>query len=499
MKIIFGVLGNETNTFSSELGTFERWAPGGWAEGQDVIRYFENVPGYYIGGMLKAAKEEGAEVIPTINLMGAGPLIQKDAVDYVMEILLRHIKEHKDEADGICLGLHGAGAAEGIDDLEAYTLTKVREVVGDDMPITVSLDLHANVTDDMVRLSNGLFGLKEYPHTDMADAGYLAMKTLIRIIKGESHPQTAVVHIPLFTNCCNANTAEMPMKAFKEHVAAYAKEHNLIDATYFHGFPYSDVPCAGASAVVVAEQGQDAHAAAEELAHWIWDHRHELDVECLSPAQAIDRAEEELKKPGKGYVVINEASDNPGGGCPCDGTWLLQELIRRDRPKSILGYIYDPEMALKAHEAGVGGKVSGLLGGKTDQIHGAPIEIHDAVVCNLSDGTGTCLSPMMYGAKYEFGKTARLRIGQVEVVVAAHLAGQTLDDRPFLMTGADVNEYEIVCVKSTNHFRAYFAPRAKAIIATNPPGIHTADYSLLPYHNITRPVYPLDPDTTFND
>ncbi len=498
MKILIGVLGNETNTFSSERGTFERWATGSFAEGQDVIDKYQNVSGYYIKGMLQAAQEEGAQVIPSLNIMGSAPTIERGALDTAMEILCRHIRAHREEIDGICLGLHGAGVAEGIDDMEAYTLRKVREIVGNEMPITVSLDLHANISDDMIRLSQGLFGVKEYPHTDMAEAGYLAMKVLIRILRGTCHPKTAAAYLPLFTNSCVANTFELPMKAFKDHVAAAVKQLGLIDATYFQGFPYADASCSGASVVVVAEEGQDPQAVAEELADWIWQRRHELDFECLNPAQAIDRAEEALSQPGTGYVVINEASDNPGGGCAGDGTYLLRELLRRDQPKSIMGYLYDPEFAELAHRAGVGGRVSGLLGGKTDRIYGVPLAIQDALVCNLSDGIGRCISPMMYGAAYQFGKTARLRIGQVEVIVASRMAGQTMDDRIFLMTGADINEYEIVCLKSVNHFRAFFGSRAKAIIACNTPGSHTYDYSVLPYQKIQRPIYPLDEDTTYD-
>ena len=496
MKIIFGILGNETNTFSSDIGTFERWAPNGWTTGPEVISRYRGSP-EYAGGMIQAAEEEGVELVPTVALHSAGPLITKEALDFAMGTMCDMIAANLEGTDGVCLGLHGAGAAEGADDLEAYTLQKVREVVGNDMPITVSLDLHGNISEDMVRLSNGLFGIKQYPHIDMAEAGYLAMKTLIGIIRGQCHPETALVHIPMFTNCCNACTFHDPMKAFTDHVAQYAKEHGLIDATYFHGFPYCDVACAGASIVVVAEKGQGAQKAAEELAHWVWDHRHALDVECLSPAQALDRALDELKKPGEGYVVINEASDNPGGGCPCDGTWMLQELLRRDQPRSIVGFIFDPEMAAKAHAAGVGGKVAGKPGGKTDNIHGAPVDVVDAEVCALSDGKATYVTPMQKGQPICYGKTARLRIGQVEVIVTSILAGQTLDDRVFLVIGADINDYDIVCIKSTTHFRAFFQPRAKAIVTTNPPGIHTADYSLLTYHKIQRPIYPLDPDTTF--
>ncbi|HIU42861.1 MAG TPA: M81 family metallopeptidase, partial [Candidatus Ventrousia excrementavium] len=168
MKIIFGILGNETNTFSSDIGTFERWAPNGWTTGPEVISRYRGSP-EYAGGMIQAAEEEGVELVPTVALHSAGPLITKEALDFAMGTMCDMIAANLEGTDGVCLGLHGAGAAEGADDLEAYTLQKVREVVGNDMPITVSLDLHGNISEDMVRLSNGLFGIKQYPHIDMAE------------------------------------------------------------------------------------------------------------------------------------------------------------------------------------------------------------------------------------------------------------------------------------------------------------------------------------------
>ncbi len=494
MKVLFGLLGHETNTFAADKGDFKRWAPNGWVTGDDIFTAYDDVPDYP-SGVIKAAKEDGVELIPTVALLNAGPLITKDALEYTTGTLLGYVEKYKDEIDGICMGLHGAGAAEGVDDLEGYILQKIRDIVGYEMPITVSLDLHGNITDDMVRLSNGLFGLKEYPHIDQAEAGYRAMKCLTRILRDGLKTETAVVHLPMFTNCCVACTLNMPMQEFKEYVKAYAASHpDIIEATYFHGFPYTDVPYAGSSVVVVTPEGKDPKKYAEEIARWIWDNRHKLDVELLSPAQAIDRA---LAIPGKGFVVINEASDNPGGGCPGNGTWLLAELIKRNVPRSIVGYIPDKEIVMKAAEAGIGGKVSGLLGGKTDKIHGAPIEIKDAEVLALSNGQVVYTTPMYEGIPNCYGLSARLRIGNVEVVVTEYLSQQTFDDRPFAMVGADINQYDIVGVKSTAHFNAFFKPRAKAIIGTNPPGIHTADYSLLPYKNIRRPIYPLDPDTQF--
>lgn len=494
MKILFGMLGHETNTFASDKGTFERWAPSGWTVGKDIFRVYEGAPDYP-GGMIKAGYEEGVELIPAVALLNAGPLITKVALEYALGTLLGYVKEHKDEIDGICLGLHGAGASEGIDDLEAHILQEIRHIVGYDMPITVSLDLHGNISEEMVRLSNGLFGIKQYPHVDQAEAGYLAMKTLIRILRGESNPKTALRRIPMLVACAMGSTFNMPMRAFAEHVADYAKQKGLLDATFFHGFPYADVPGTGASIVVVAENG--AEEAADELAEWVWENRHKLDPVCLSCEEAVDTALMELAKEGDGYVVINETSDNPGGGTPGDGTHLLREFLRRDLEGTIMGYIHDEEIALKAHEAGVGSTISGFLGGKTDKLHGEPIAFENASVIALSDGKAVYTSPMYKGLPVSYGKTARIRIGNVEVIVTENLSQQTFDDRPFSITGADIENYRIVGLKSSAHFRAFFQERAKAIVTADPPGIHTANFKQLAYKNIKRPIYPLDAETTF--
>ncbi len=495
MKILFGMLGHESNTFASDPGDFKRWAPNGWSVGEAIFTNFRHAPDYP-GGMMKAAAEYGVELIPTVALLNAGPLLTRDCVEYAVGEIIKVAKERNGEYAGICLGLHGAGCAENTDDLEAYTLEKVRDVVGPAMPITVSLDLHGNISPAMVELSSGLFGIKHYPHIDQADAGYLAMKTLIRILRGEIRPETALVQLPLLVPCSAGFTFNQPMQYFTDYVAEYAASHGLIDATFFHGFPYSDVPCVGASVVVVAEKG--ASGAAAEIARHIWAERDRLRVECLMPEEAVDRALAELAKPGKGYVVINESSDNPGGGTPGNGTHLLREILRRNLPRSIFGFICDPEIALLAHAAGVGGSVSGLLGGKTDSIHGAPIELAGARVCALSDGNAVYVTPMYEGLPVSYGKTARLRIGEVEVIVAERLAQQTFDDRPFVVAGADINQYDIVCLKSTNHFKGFFSSRAKAIVTADPPGIQTANFALFDYKKMRRPMYPVDLDTTFS-
>lgn len=494
MKILIGHWGHEANTFAEKMSTYEAYTSRGAFFGEESIQANEGVPSY-LGGIIAAGREEGVELIPTCAHTAAAPTLDQECVEKMLSAILPVCKAHKDEIDGICIALHGAGVAAEIDDLESYVLRKIREIVGPDIPITVPMDLHGNVSQEMADLANGLFGIRKYPHLDKFDASYLAMKTLIRIIRGEVETETAVEHIPLLIPISAGLTANEPFPSIEQHFREYIRTHGLIEASFFHGFPYADVPCSSASVVVVAPKGgkTSAREAAHDLASYLWSRHEEFKAEILTPAQAFDRAEL-VEDPG--YVVINDASDNPGGGTPGDGTHLLREMLRRNRPKSIFGFIVDREAVEKIFSCGVGGTLSLTLGGKTEKIYGAPLELKDAYVCCLSDGNFIHTSPNLYGLASKLGKCARIRVGNVDIVVGC-ARNQTFDDRPFLVTGADITQYRYVGLKSTQHFRSFFGSRAAKIITTDPPGLNTADLSIFDYRKIVRPIYPLDENVSY--
>ena len=148
------------------------------------------------------------------------------------------------------------------------------------------------------------------------------------------------------------------------------------------------------------------------------------------------------------------------------------------------------------HTHQVGDKVDISLGGKTMALAGEPLEIKDAEIMNLCDGRFVFASPVNKGVAMSYGKSARLRKGNVEWIVVS-IRYQTFDDRPYLMTGADMKDYRIVGLKSMNHFRGYFESRADAIITADTPGARPASLHLYPYQHLKRPIYPLDPDTTY--
>lgn len=493
MKIAICEFGQESNCFVPGHCSFERLAPTGWYEPDAVLREFDG-RATYLGGMLQAAREENVQVLPLPSIkITAGPVLARATVEQVLEHICGALQTIKEDLDGICFALHGAGCAEGIDDLEMYTIQALRRVVGDEMPIMCSADLHANVSAEFVAQIQGLFGIKEYPHVDCDRAGYMAMKNLAATVREELHPRMALCRLPLLISVAVGNTFASPMLDIKNYCSSYCKEHGLVDVSFFQGFSSGDLPDVAASVLVIAD-GCDPEPHALHLARYAWSMREKLQFESLTPEQAIDRALTQVKD---GYVVINEISDNVGSGCPGDGTHTLRVLLERDVPRSIFQYIYDPQVAEQAHGAGVGARISIRLGAKFDNMSGDTLELDNVEVLALpKEETCTVLSPMHHGVTSVVGKTARLRHGNVEFIVVS-VRRQPLDDGVITMTGADIRDYQLVCLKSANHFRAYFESRADGIVTSSPPGLGSGDLSTYPYRRIRRPIYPLDPDTCF--
>lgn len=497
MKILMCQFGNETNTFASGRLDFNMLVPDGWVKGTEVISKFSGTS-TFLGGALKAMEEEGVVPLP-IDLLtnngnfGAGPLMSEECCTYAMDSICEQISKLKGQFDGIYFAMHGAGVAENADDLEAYTLERVREVVGNEIPIMSSLDLHGNITEEMVALSDGLFGIKEVPHNDCFAAGYLAAKTLIAKYRGYCNPKMALRRLPLLIPPSLGSTLSGTAKEVKEYFEGYAKEHNLIDATFFHGFSPADRTCSSASVLVVAD-GYVPNKEADKLARYVWERHRQFVAQSYSAGQAVDIAISMIKS---GYVVINEASDNPGGGCPGDGTHLLREFIERDLARSIMGPIYDPEAAEKTHKHRVGDRINITVGGKTEPINGEPLELKNVQIINLSDGNFVSAAPINKGVPMKYGKSARLRHGNVEFIVVSRRF-QVYDDRPFIMTGVDMSQYSIVGLKSMNHFRGYFAPRADGIVAADTPGICPTNLKRYDYKNVIRPIFPLDENVAYD-
>ena len=486
MRFAIGSVAHETNTFCREktpVGSFQRRE---WLHGDEIVARHRGIRDY-LGGMLDAAERLRIEVAPTFSASTEpSGTIERAAYQAMRDELIAGLRA-AGPVDAVCLALHGAGIAEGIDDLEGDLLADVRDLVGPDTPIVVTLDLHANLTQQMVDHADALLGVHFYPHTDSYDRGTEAVELAARIVRGQVRPVTALATLPMLVTGATTNLS--PARDVNAVCAEWEARPGIVDCTFFHGFPYTDIPHVGAAVVAIAD-GDAALAAeaARAVAARVWEMREEFRPEPASADEAIRRG---LTTDGQ-PAVVNEKSDNPGGGAPGDGTHLLRALLAANAPETAFGFIYDPETAAQAHRAGVGATIAVRLGGKTDDLHGAPVEA-TAYVKALTDGRFVQQSPMGRGRKVDLGPMARLVIGNVDVLVSS-VRTQTLDPEVFLLHGIDVTRYRLVALKSTQHFRAGFEPVAAQIIQADTPGLTSSDLSIFDYRRLRRPIWPLDAD-----
>lgn len=488
--IAIGEISHETNTFCPPT-TLEMFRDRLWHRGEEILQH-HRATRTYLGGMIEAAERLGVTLRPTFAA-STEPwgTITREAYTTMVDELVTGLRRAM-PLDAVCLALHGAGVAEGITDLEGGVLEAVRETVGPSMPIAATLDLHGNITPRMVELATGLFGVHEYPHVDAHERGQEVMAFLLRVLRGEIRPAIAIEVLPLLIPASPSRLE--PARSINAYCHRWEQEPGMIDCAFFHGFSYTDIPEAGTAIVAVADGDQAlARRAARAVAREVWARREAFQVRYPGAAEAVAEANR-LAASGT-PVVINETSDNPGGGAPGDGTHLLRAMLEAGLTDSAFGTIYDPQVAEAGHRAGVGATIRIRLGGRHDRIHGDPLDL-EVYVKSLTDGRFLLTTPMGRGRPVDLGKTARLTCGGVDIVVASQRT-QVLDPEPFLLHGIDVTRCRIVGLKSSAHFRAGFEGVAKHIVTADPPGISTSNLANFPYQRLRRPIYPLDQDVTY--
>ncbi len=480
-----GIIGleHETNTFRSAPTTYSEFTI---TRGEDLL--MERGRRTYAGGMFDGIDAIGAQAVPLVIAAAqpSGP-IAADAYAAIRAELVAAVCGVP--LDAVVVQLHGAGVAQGVDDIEADLGAVLRSALGPEMPLVGSLDLHANLTPATVEHWTALSCVKFYPHTDMYERGREAAEWLARIWTGD-RLQTRVQPLPWLL--LPTATSVDGTAAAIEVCDAAELEPGVLDATFVHGFPLADGPQVGASVLVTTVAGQaDADTVARRLAAEVWPLRERCHVEMFGIAEsvqvALDRmAADDDPRP----VVVAETSDNPGGGGVGDGTHLLRALLDAGAP-AVFAAIVDPVVAAAAHSAGVGTVLRVELGGRLDPTSGDPIEA-EATVLALGDGAYEVRG---VGWQIRLGPSALLRVGTVDVVVTSGNQ-QVFDDGPFTMVGVDVRRRPLVALKSANHYREYYRRVAKAIVPALGPGL-SHQSTTLPWERVRRPMWPLDPSVEF--
>ena len=449
-----------------------------------------------LGGALATCAELGIDVVPILFCdTQPSAMIARAAYEGFKAEILRGLAAAL-PVDGVFLALHGAGVVEGLQDLEGDLCVAVRDLVGEAVPITAGFDLHGNVTQRMADALNGVFACQQYPHIDMHLRADEAIRLIVRMHFEGVRPVLHVERVPMLLP--TTTTFEGIGQRTLAHMLAAEAERGVIDVSWFHGFPYTDVAHVG-TYVVVTTDGDRAQAVriAKTQAQRLWDDRELFRARSLSADEAVAEAlrlAAGMTAEDRLPVVINETSDNCGGGAPGDGTHLLRAMLNAQLENACFGFIVDAETAAQAHAAGTGATIEVILGGRYDELHGAPLHAR-AYVKSLSDGR-LIMQAMFKGAPINLGPMARLVVDGIDVVVAS-TRSQTFDPEPFLALGIDVRRYRVVALKSSSHFRAGFKDVAGAIVTADPPGLTTHHVEIFRRERATGALWPLHDEARY--
>jgi len=491
LRIAIGGFLHESHSFAPRPATWADFVrPGGFPPLQEANLVTALRPtSAPSAGAIRVAEEAGVALVPLAWAVAnpSGP-VQDEAFERIAALIGAGLSRALQDAplDGVYLDLHGAALAESFPDAEGELLRRVRAIVGPDLPLTISLDPHANLTARMVALVDAAVPYRTYPHVDMKDAGAQAMRLLLARIRRGTPWARAFRQLDFWIPITSQCTLVDPMRAVLAERAALAERAGLAELAFCFGFPYADFPECGVALAAFAETQVQADAAADAFAQHVASQEHAFDLGVMPAEQAV--AEAITARGTQRPVVIADTQDNPGGGGHGDTTGLLAELVRQGATGAVLCLINDAESAAACRAAGEGGEVALSLGGKSD---GVPLPC-TARVERLTDGRFTLTGPMGAGNPADLGPTALIAIEPGIRVMVVSRKTQAYDQAILRHVGIEPAECRILALKSSVHFRADFGPIAERIIVAAAPGPVVADSSGLPFRHL-RPGLRLRP------
>ncbi len=487
-RVLTAEVFHETNTFSSLHTDEEAFRNRLFLLGDAAVAERRNA-NTELAGFFDVAVTCDWEVDHVLSV-AAGPsgYVTRAAFDWICGPIIEQACEG--DHNGILLALHGAMVPDFCEDGEGELLQRIRAMVGPSVPIAVSLDPHANVTQLMCELADILVSFKTYPHVDMRDTGRHAAEILHRTMAGDIKPRTIMVRPPMLKEVNGGRTDIGPMIGRQAKAKVYEERHDAFAVSINAGFATADIAEVGPSVLVTGQGDYSAHIAfAKELSDDIWTSRHDVLNTYLSVEAAAALASS--YRSAEGPLIIADYADNPGGGAYGDSTTLLAAMLMANIDDACFGPVVDASAVQTLGGLCVGSRVSLDLGGKTDPlIGGGPLHVTAELVL-VSDGHFTGDGPMIGGLAGSFGPSVVIRVDDIEILVTS-LARQMMDLQQFKAFGIDPEKKRVVALKSMQHFRAAFEPIAGQVIVCDSGALCTPNYAQMSYQNVRRPIYPLE-------
>ena len=479
---------HESNTFSHTPTTLDLFRRDGILTGEAVADHFRG--GFHeISGFLEGLDDAGLDAVPLFyaSTPPSGRITQ-DTCDALIGMMFDQLAG-AGPLDGLLVAPHGANAGEGADyhDLDGYWLSRLRREAGPDIPIICTIDPHANLSPRMIAACDATIAYRTNPHLDQKQRGLEAASLMNRTLQGEIHPVQAAAFPAVAIGIERQDTSSPPCLPLYEKADAWLEKTGALSNSIVLGFPYADVPEIGSALIAVTDGDPGlAQRIADDLAGQLVARRGQFVGEFVTIPDAVDAALER-----EGPVCLLDMGDNVGGGSAADGTLIAHELLARGGAKTFL-CLYDPESVERAVSAGIGGRLTLDMGGKTDDRHGPPIR-SEVRVRSIHEGRFT-ESAVRHGGRtsFDMGQTAVVTTDGGLTVSLTSLRTVPVSLGMMTSIGLDPAGFQVLIAKGVHAPTAAFAPVSKHLIRVDTPGATTADMRRFAYRYRRRPLYPFE-------
>lgn len=488
LRIAVGSISQETNHFVTIRTDLSLFQSSIFLEGDALFALANS--NHEVGGMLKVCREAGVEVVPLLaaRSVSGGPLTA-ECYQYLRNGLLDRLRA-AGPVDGVVLAMHGAMGVDGEDDPEGEILEEIRTFLDASIPVVMTLDLHAHITERMLRHATGLITYRHYPHDDTFTTGERGAKLVLRILQEGVRPVMAVAKVPMLVAGCEGMTfGQAPMAEMVARGEALEEDARVLSVSVVHVQPYLDIEGMGCGGIVITDGDVElAGELALSFAKEFWQKRERFMPEVLAVKDAVLAG----RQIDGGPVLLVDTADCAGGGAAGDSVALLAELLALDITEPACLMVVDPAAAQRCAQAGIGSQVTLSLGYALDPTWGTPLEV-TGTVSLLCDGRFLYTGGAFGGTYSSMGLSALLRVGSIAVLI---MSIPTYDwaDEQYRAVGIDPAHYKFVGVKNPMNYRFGYRHSMRAAYVVDTPGPTPAHVLHLPFRKMQRPFFPFDRD-----
>jgi microcystin degradation protein MlrC len=485
MRVGIIALNHESNTFLPKATTLDDFRRNVLLTGEAVREHFHNSH-HEVGGFFDGLSAAGVEAVPIFAAIATpGGVVAADAFEHLLTIMLDCF-DRAGPLAGILAAPHGAGVSEKVSGMDAHWIGLVRQRLGAARPIIATIDPHANLSLAMVSACQAIIPYRTNPHVDQHTRGLEAASLMVRTLRGEVRPTMAAAFPAVAINIAAQHTETLPCLDLARSADAQLKLPGVLGNGVVLGFPYADVPEMGSSFVVVTDNDQEqARGLADQLGDYLIAHRQDFVPQLPTVEEAIDLAMRSEKP-----VCLLDLGDNVGGGSPGDGTIIAHALQRRKIEHSFVA-LCDADAANAAASFGAGAVFEGLVAGKSDKMHGEPLQVQGRIR-SLHDGV-FYEDQIRHGAqrRFDMGKTAVIEWDSLTLLVHSQRTP------PFSLNqltscGIEPQKFSVLVAKGVNAPIAAYSPVCRTFIRVDTPGVTTANMERLPFKRRRRPLFPFE-------